>query len=56
MSPEYAAEWVRKAEADRAAARRACEDSRTRAGQAGTVAEARKSLRTMGKAARAVVP
>lgn len=28
MSPEYAAEWVRKAEADRLAAKRALKDSR----------------------------
>lgn len=34
MSPEYAAEWVRKAEADRRAARRALQDSRRHADQA----------------------
>lgn len=34
MSPDYAAEWSRKAEADRAAAKRAFQDSRKRADQA----------------------
>ncbi|MFC1522081.1 HEPN domain-containing protein [Elusimicrobiota bacterium] len=34
MSPDYAREWVRKAEADRVAAKRALKDSRKRKDQA----------------------